>query len=357
MFRRPTLLGLILGLACTCLPAQERDTTNIKPDHQRKVKVLPVPSIGYEPETKTYVGAVALFTLDFYQDSLTRISNTSLEFTYTFRNQIIAEADWAYFFREEKWNTTGLLHFSKYPDFYYGIGYDSRDEAELLYDSDRFMLDINLSRNIGRKYFVGSGLRYMSFQNIRSDSANTFPELHNTSVFGLKGAFFKDSRNNLLNTTRGAYYFLEMDYNFSKTPYLRLTVDLRKYLSIEDKYTFAFRLYNSFNFNTPAFFDYAVLGGDKYVRGYFFGRYRDKNLSTFQTEFRMPLFWRFGFAAIAGVSSLYPQASSIGNKIWPNYGGGLRFLVDKKNNINLRIDYVLGVNGHNGFYIAFGESF
>lgn len=351
------LIGLVLILGSSLLSAQGIDSTRIISGQARRIKILPVPTIGYEPETKTYVGAVALFTLDLYQDSLTRISNTSLELTYTFRNQLIAEADWNYFFREEKWNSTGILHFSKYPDYYYGIGNNSSDDSELLYDSDRFIIDLNLYRKFSKKYFAGGGLRYQSFQNITSDSVNIFPELKSSSVLGVKGAIFLDTRNNLLNSTAGAFYFLELDYNFSESDYKRLKLDLRKYLSIREKYTFAFRLYNSFTFNTPAFFDYPVMGGDEYVRGYFYGRYRDKNLSTFQTEFRMPLFWRFGLAAIGGISSMYPEAAAFGNKVWPNYGGGLRFLVDKKDNINLRIDYVLGADGHSGFYIAFGESF
>ena len=65
---------------------QKIDSSDVK---VKKVKILPVPAFGYEPETKTHIVAVCLFTLDFYQDSTTRKSNAKLEFNYTFRNQII----------------------------------------------------------------------------------------------------------------------------------------------------------------------------------------------------------------------------------------------------------------------------
>lgn len=347
----------ILLCGCFLLSAQDKDSTDIKSDQPRKITVMPVPSLGYSPETKTYLGAVALLTLNLYQDSLTRTSNTSLEFTYTMRRQMVLEADWNYFFKEEKWFTSGLLHISKYPDYYYGVGYDTEDWEGLLYESNRIIIDVNIYKNLGRKFFTGIGLRYLSYQNLSYNSENTFPELVNTSVFGIQGAILKDSRNNLLNSMHGGYYLLQTDYNFSTSNYLRLMLDLRKYLTINETYTFALRLYNSFNFNTPGFFDYSIMGGDRFVRGYFYGRYRDKNLSTFQSEFRMPLFWRFGFAVMGGLSSLYPDAQSFTNKIWPNYGAGLRFLIDRKNNVNLRIDYVRGANGQDGFYISFGESF
>ena len=357
MLLRLAVSGYFLLITCLVVLAQNKDSVNVKENKNRKVTIMPVPSLGYEPETKTYVGAVALITLNLYQDSLTRTSNTSLEFTYSMRNQMILESDWSYFFREEKWFTRGLLHFSGYPDYYYGVGPDTEDDEGLLYESNRIMIDVNLFRNIGRSYFTGLGLRYLSYQNLSYTDSNPYPELVNTLVFGIKGAFFKDTRNNLLNTTEGAYYLLETDYNFSVSDYLRLIVDLRRYLTISENYTFALRLYNSFNFSTPGFFDYSLLGGDKFVRGYFYGRYRDKNLSTFQSEFRMPLFWRFGFAAIGGLSTIYRDAPSFAYKIWPNYGAGLRFLVDRQNNINLRFDYVLGAKGQNGFYVSFGESF
>lgn len=352
-----TVSGFLLLFGGSSLYAQSKDSIGHKKGDPPKVKVLPVPTLGYEPETKTYIGAAGLFTLDFYHDSTTRTSNTKIEFTYTWRNQIILESEWEYFFKGERWFTKGLLHYSRFPDFYYGVGPGTGENAELLFNSHRIIIDINAFKNIGGHHFAGLGIRYLSYRNITSDSINPYLELKNTSVFGIKGALVKDTRNNLLNTSKGEYYFIESDYNFGSPGYIRLMVDLRKYYTVKGNYTFALRLYNSFNFNTPAFFDYSVLGGDRFVRGYFYGRYRDNNLSTFQAEFRLPLFWRFGVAAIGGLSTVYPDFNSFANRIRPNYGGGLRFAVDKKDKINLRFDYVLGAEKQNGFYIAFGESF
>jgi hypothetical protein len=40
-----------------------------------------------------------------------------------------------------------------------------------------------------------------------------------------------------------------------------------------------------------------------------------------------------------------------------NYGGGIRFLMDKEEHTNLRLDYAVGQDGNKGFYVVFGESF
>jgi len=111
-------------------------------------------------------------------------------------------------------------------------------------------------------------------------------------------------------------------------------------------------------YSAAPFYDYAFLGGDKFVRGYYLGRYRDKNLSSVQSEIRFPIVWRFGFAAFGGLSTLYANTNNIAAKnIKPNYEMGLRFLVDKKDKTNLRLDYAAGKDGNNGFYVSFGESF
>jgi hypothetical protein len=55
---------------------------------------------------------------------------------------------------------------------------------------------------------------------------------------------------------------------------------------------------------------------------------------------------------------VYKNFNQIENESFkPNAGFGFRFLVDKKENTNLRIDYAVGAQNQSGFYISFGESF
>ena len=117
---------------------------------------------------------------------------------------------------------------------------------------------------------------------------------------------------------------LGLSYNTGSHDYFTIKLDLRKYFTFKYGFVLAGRLYNSVVINTPAFYDYSILGGDRYVRGYFYGRYRDHNLSTVQAELRTPLLWRFGLAFIGGVSALYSDPANL-NHVRPNYGLGLRF--------------------------------
>ena len=325
----------------------------------KKIKILPVPAFGYSPETKTYLGAVTLFTINMYRDFATRTSNAKFEVNYTWNKQVILESEWNYFFKEEKWFTKGKIHYSKYPDLYYGIGSNTAESNKLSFDSRRFILEASVLKNIGYKLFTGVNVKYTSYSKLNTENnVLTYPELTESSVFGLGYSLLKDTRNNLLTPTTGFYSYLNTTYHFTKSDYLKFTVDLRQYKTWKDKFTFANRLINEINTGNPPFYDQALLGGDKLVRGYYLGRYRDKNLSAFQSEFRFPAFWKIYLAAFGGLSNIYSSSKnfSIANTK-TNYGFGIRFLVDKTENTFLRLDYAIGQDGNDGFYISFGESF
>jgi outer membrane protein assembly factor BamA len=326
---------------------------------ERNLKVLPVPAFGYSPETKFYLGAVTLFSFKLHKDSTTRTSNAKLEFNYTWRKQVILEGAWNCFFKGEKWFTKGLLHYSKYPDYYYGIGAETPESNKLIFTSNRFVFETFVLKKIGTKLFSGLNLKHIDYSKIKwNDDEAGYRELISGSVWGIGVNLLKDSRNNLLTPTKGALINFNSTYNFSQTDYLELSLDMRYYKTWKSKFTFASRFINEWNFGNPPFYDLVFLGGDKYVRGYYYGRFRDKCLSSLQTEFRFPVVWRIGLSAFGGISSLYPNVNHLDlNAIKTNYGIGLRFLVDKKDRTNLRFDYAIGQHQNNGFYVSFGESF
>ena len=351
----PTLVLLVVNTAIQS-ELLAGDSTKV-----RKVKVLPVPTIGYSPETSTYVGAVALFTIDLYQDNKTRTSNAKLEFNYTWNRQIITEIQWNYFFREEKWFTRGLIHISQYPDLYFGIGDNTPNENELKFESKRIIAEVDALKRIRGNLFIGLGFRYRNYANLSFyENSNPYSELKDDSNIGFKLLLLKDSRNNILNASHGNYLDFINAHNFSEEYYSLIGLDFRKYLEMKynESHVFAGRFYTSFILGDPPFYDFSLLGGDRYARGYFFGRFRDQHLTTLQAEYRLRLFWRIGLAGFGGLSMVYKDFGSINrNTFKPNGGLGFRFLVDKKENTNLRIDYAIGENGQDGFYITFGESF
>jgi len=348
-FHITTILFLLTSNFVLC-----QDSTKTK-----KIKVLPVPAFGYSPETRTYIGGVTLLTFNLYKDSLTRTSNAKVECNYTWNKQIILECGWNYFFKEEKWFSKGLIHYSQFPDLYYGVGSSTPDGNKLMFNSNRFVFEGQALKKLGVKLFTGINLKYVDYYKIKTDTTNLkYAELSEGSSLGIGYSVLKDTRNNLLTPTMGAYIYLNTSCNLSKSNYWKSTIDIRYYRTWKAKYTIASRFINDFSIGNPPFFDYAYLGGDKFVRGYYYGRYRDNNLSSLQMELRLPIIWRFGLATFGGLSNIYSEKNSFKfTNIKYNFGLGIRFLVDRKDNTNLRFDYAIGSNKNNGFYVSFGESF
>jgi hypothetical protein len=321
---------------------------------EKKVKILPVPSIGYTPETETYIGAVALFTFDLFGDSLSRTSNAKIELLYTFREQFIADMGWNFFTRDEIWFTQGRLRLSEYPDFYFGLGAGATEEDRVSYSSLRAETEISLSRKLLGNWYLGAGFRSGSYSNIELNEPKTYEFGNSDPFLGLIVQGFQDFRKNLLNPKSGHYLLLRYSLNSTGGEYYgRFDLDLRKYLTA-GKTILAFRGNLQYGGEAAPFFDIPAMGGDFHARGYFFGRFRENTIATLQTEIRRPIWRRWGLAAFGGITQVGGFAK---NAYKPNLGAGIRFKIDREGDINLRLDYAVGLNGQTGFYIAFGESF
>ena len=96
------------------------------------------------------------------------------------------------------------------------------------------------------------------------------------------------------------------------------------------------------------------------MRGYYLGRFRDKNMVASQVEYRL---LPFGFSKRIGGSIFFTagQVFSEENKFkWNNFlptgGAGLRFLVFPEKDIYTRLDISFTKEG-SGVYLLIGEAF
>lgn len=104
-----------------------------------------------------------------------------------------------------------------------------------------------------------------------------------------------------------------------------------------------------------------ALGNDEMMRGYYNGRYRDRNFIAGQTELRYRLDARWGVVGFLGAGEVFHSSFSF-NQLKPNYGGGLRYFFDVEKGLSVRADYgigqkVAGEQRQSGFYIGLGQAF
>lgn len=327
----------------------------------KRLTVLPVPGFGYAPETKAYVAAICLFSYRLGSDSLTRPSNSKVEVNFTQRRQLILEAGWNVFTNREKYISSGKLHFSSFPDYFWPMSANQKNgnENRVTYNSNRILAEVQVLKKLSsyKKWFAGPSLRYIRYSHIRymDGDSQIMRDLNFTEFICPLGlSVLKDSRNNPLLAEKGIYLQSTLQWMWgTRRNYPKVMADLRKYWS---KGPMAVALRSKTVYSGGPVLDAALFGGDETARGYYLGRFRSSAFSSFQAELRYTVYRRWGLAIFGGYSYV-KGASDFNHMMLPNYGTGLRFRIDRRENINLRFDYALGTRGNSGFYVAFGESF
>jgi len=327
-------------------------------------KILPI--AFYTPETRIGVGA--LFYKVFSSSKCDSSSQKSILQTYldvTQNKQYALENDWRLFAKQDKYMFTGRLDYTRFPEFFFGIGNNTMRSMKDLYSFDLIKLCTKNQKEIGENWFLGVS---NELQYLFSVERNTHIRQEDERSIGLNGYFINglgliltlDKRNNVLNTTQGS--FLEISGSSfhsilgNKFEFTKFTLDARKYYSI-GKVSFGGQLVMQFNNGQVPFRAMPGLGGASNLRGYYRGRFRDNNMTLTQIEMRMPLFWRIGLSTFAGMG----QVAARVNEFNPNEfkyiaGTGLRYLLNKNENVNARLDIGFTKEGY-GFYIVFAEAF
>jgi outer membrane protein assembly factor BamA len=182
------------------------------------------------------------------------------------------------------------------------------------------------------------------------------------SVSGLGFFMTHDSRDSIFYSTAGSFHqfsamafgrALGSDFSFN-----RFFFDLRKYVRLSSAQCLAFQARLLFQTGNPPFWRMGLLGGAESMRGYYLGRYRDKDMITLQAEYRwVPVFWRIGLVAFASLGDVVATFGGFDvGRFKYAYGLGLRFVFDPKQRLNLRLDFGFGKET-SGIYFTAAEAF
>jgi outer membrane protein assembly factor BamA len=180
------------------------------------------------------------------------------------------------------------------------------------------------------------------------------------TVYGFGTDLVWDTRDNLFFPNSGGYeYFKVVIYpELGDYVFYTFEIDVRHYNSFSPDHVIASNFYFAQALGDVPFYKLPALGGQNRERGYFYGRYRDKNYMTLQLEYRQYFWWRFGFVVFAGVGDVAPELTKFTfNDLKYSYGFGLRFLFNKEEKVNLRVDLGFGIDGNSGIYFGIEEAF
>ena len=364
------LLCLLFGLFISDLSAQEAkepsDSTDFTQDKNGGWVALPV--VYYTPETRFGFGALGmrLFSLDA-TDTTVRTSNVQLYGLYTLNKQLMISPSYTLFFPEEKYILDGNLAYFKFPRYYYGIGNNLPETNEELVDYTLIRFENRFLRKLDQQLFGGIQWNYYKVYNVEQEEGGL---LESTQPYGWNGytasgvgaAVVFDSRDLVVNPSGGAYLELGAVFNGrltgSEYTFNHYTLDARKYYQLHpNRHILALQVYGNFTSGEVPFLQLSQLGSATIMRGYYQGRYRDKNLLAAQAEYRLPIWWRIGAAAFAGLGDVAPELDEFSvSTLKPSYGLGLRFMVNESEKVNIRFDYAWGTET-SGFYLEITEAF
>ena len=285
---------------------------------------------------------------------------------YTIRDQLLVEVFPELYWASEKWHIWSKLDYRLYPNSFWGVGNRAPDSAEEIYTENSPRLQFWLRRVLFASFYLEGRLdaQYLAVENIASGGL-----LATRSVVGAAGGrtvgfgltFGWDTRDHPLEPHRGSLYEVSsMAWQSafgSEYPFAELVLNLRQYLPITATHVLALQFFGQLQSGEVPFYKMAVLGGQSLMRGYYEGRYRDKQLLAGQAEYRLPIWWRFGAVVFVAVGDVSDRLSHFSLEYikWA-LGAGARVLLNADERLNLRADAAFGYRTH-GFYVTVTEAF
>lgn len=383
---RPLFLYIIsflfssLGLNSTSLAQKKLSETKLykqfisaEKDTSRNSKFLVFPVLGYAQETALEYGING--SLNFFadkKDSSIRTSSINAYATGTTKGQVNLKAQADIWLTENRYHLIGEIRYRHYPFSFYGIGSNTwnKDKDPLI--QRLFRIALEGEKEIRKYFYTGINIRYEHYGYEDKEPGGIYDTRSyyghqggQYMAFGLSQSF--DKRNSVTYTTKGSFARIKISYapdfwgkdNFTGS---KLELDLRQFFPLSSRFTLGFNgIYQGILSKTVPFYLLPELGNDQMMRGYYQGRYRDKNMLALQTEIRYRIHPRIGATAFGGLGTVSPALNQL-KPLKPSFGAGIAYFFDLEHETSVRIDYGFGEKRpgekrQSGLYLSLGQAF
>lgn len=382
--KKYTILCAILT-SITCFPsqsnAQEKNGivqkfiqkfVSSKKDSSRSGSFVVLPAIGYAQETGFEYGIAGTYNFYIDKENLdSRTSNVTLIGTLTTKKQKNIKLTSDIWTKNNDYHILSEMRFRDWPFNFYGIGNDTWKSDEDYLDQKLYRIKLDGEKRFAPNFYAGLNLNYENFQFNAMEGGGVF---ESPEVYGKEGGQYLaigvsalyDTRNNTTYTTKGFYSRAKYSVApnlFGKDNFIgnQVELDLRGFYPITKQLTVAAQgLYRgTYGKNVP-FYVMRDLGGDMTMRGYYLGRYKDKNYLTAQAELRYRFHPRIGINGFLGTGSTFSKQHDM--RLVPSFGAGLRYFFSLEHNSSIRFDYAYGEQRpgekrQSGFYLSISEAF
>ena len=362
----------LYALLLLCLPygvfgqaQEESEDQETALEEKKRVSIIAVPLVFYLPETRLGFGGASNVSLHWKnQDRSERPTQFTIGAAYTLNKQLLTYISYNIYTPGETFWFRGELGYYDYVYQFYGTGQErAAENANFFSRYPRLKLDA--LRQISDNVFFGLSYRFDDYQITSTDDPELlFDEVNLdggiTSGLGVAGVV--DTRDIINYPSNGLLFELTIQGNNEAIgatyDYVSVNTSFSKYLPIKNN-VLALNFNSTNIFGVAPFYELALFGGGKRSRGYIEGEYRANNSFALQAEYRIRFqkIKRFGAVVFASVGQVFDETDELRlENALPAVGGGIRYLLSREQNLNLRADAGFGINGLQ-FYVTFAEAF
>ena len=341
---------------------------------------------SYKPEASLGIGGAMLMTFRMNKyDSLSQRSFIPVGFNISINGTFVAAGAGTLFFNENKFRIYIKYGYRTEPANFYGIGYDEIKRAEELRDLfnkdsvtfhkasvqffPRFVWEIRPNIYVGTlldyNYYYGKDMPYWMEQNPQVRKYGN--KYHN---IGIGGLFQYDTRDDVATPFSGIFLsamgtlygkYLGGDFNYEM-----IELEYRQFRQVfKRRSVLAWTAKSQIGIDNVPYTELPNFGNPFDLRGYAWGKYRDKSMAYGIVEYRHMFmseeaykrgaFWsKFGAVAWVGTGAI--GKTPVDWDKWKfNYGVGLRIQLQPRKNFRLDIGKEPGQKW--GIYMNMTEAF
>lgn len=367
-------LILFIVLHATGLLAQKKIIQKLlsnEKDTSRKASFMPIPVLGYTQETGLEFGLGGLYA--FYvdrKDSSNRSSNLSGNASYSTKKTYNISLKGDIWMPENRYHILSEIRFKRNLFNFYGIGNDTQLEDEEAVLQQYVKTKLEIEKQILPFLYTGLSFRFENYKFSSDTPGGIFKRTGNPGgsliFLGLSQSY--DTRNSNNYPTKG--FFGRLTYQYAPDIFGNghfsgglFKADVRNFWKLSSTLVLGAQgLYQSVNGQQTPFYILPQLGNDEIMRGYYGGRFRDKNLLAMQAELRYRFMNRFGLVIFGGAGKVFQHDAFSLQDFKPSYGLGGRYFFDTAKGLSIRLDYGVGEKNatekrQSGFYISLAEAF
>ena len=328
---------------------------------ERRFRVIPLYGIMYTPETGPLAMGGFMGSYRTSRDTLVPLSSVGAVAMVSTNLSVAGAVTGDWYGPAGGFRIRYLVRFNNSPRYFWGLGFDSAmdDASRSTLTSRRVRARAEFLYRRGGLLQAGGFLGYDFYRAADFSDPQAVAGLPLTTGYMTMGAYFDlDTRDSRTAPSRGVYLMLEPGINIplAGTAFFfstEFTADF--YFPLWKGCVGAVDIYGNLLTGGAPWTMWPEAGGDVRLRGYYQGRYRDRNLLSFQLELRQTVYRSHGLAAWIGAGNVFPSFGELDIKnTLPTYGAGYRlsFL-----GLVLRLDAGFGLRGQWAVTAGLSHSF